>query len=282
MKFSLSEIMSAAGWSAFGGKKYLSIFKIGWQRELTYRFNFFLGRIRSIIVLILLYYFWHALSRGSGFFAGYSSVELFTYVFGASILKSIIFGAQSRQTAVEINDGSFSRYLIQPVNHFWFIFWREFAERSIYFLSACLEVVIFILVVKAKIIWQLNIKLILAFFVSLVLAVFLYFILSYLVSIMAFWSREAMGPRFLFEWILEFASGAYFPLNILPKIFFVLLSFAPFIYLIYFPMSIYLGKYDFWQIITGISMQIIWIITFGLLTLAAWKRGLKKYSGEGI
>lgn len=262
--------------------KYWIVFKNSWERELEYRFDFFLGRLRSVVVLLLLYFVWLTLSSKTGRFANYTSAEIITYVFIVNILRSVIFGAQSRRMAGEINDGTFSSYLLKPINHFWYVFWGELAQRSIYFITAIVEVIVFALILNVNFFWQID-KLILAIFaVSIIFSIFLYFIMSYLVSLFAFWSREAMGPRFLFEWFLEFASGAYFPLSILSGIFYAVLIFLPFAYLIYFPVSVYLGKFDFQQGLTGISIQLLFIGVLGFLALFVWKRGLRRYSGEGI
>lgn len=263
-------------------KKYRIVFKNSWQKELEYRIDFFLGRLRSIVVLLLLYFVWTSLSGNSVRFAGYTGDELVTYVFLVNIIRQVVFGAQSRRTAQEINDGAFSAYLVKPINHFWYVFWSEAAQRSINFLAAVVEIAVFAFIFKASFIFQTDWQILISFATAVILALFLYFILSHLVSLIAFWSREAMGPRFLFEWFLEFASGAYFPLNILSSVFYFFLIFLPFAYLIYFPASLYLGKLNGWQILTGISIQFLFIVAIGFFTTLVWKNGLKRYSGEGI
>lgn len=263
-------------------RKYWTVFKISWERELEYRVDFFLWRLRSFVVLLLLYFVWTSLSEKSGRFGGYTGVELATYVFLVNIIRQVIFGAQSRRAAQEINDGTFSVYLVKPINHFWYVFSTELVHRSMNLIAAIFEVIIFVYFFKANFFWQVNPAVILFFIISVIFAIFLYYLLSYLVSLFAFWSREAMGPRFLFEWFLEFASGAYFPLSILSSFFYAFLIFMPFAYLIYFPVSLYLGKLNEGQILTGILIQLVFIIAIGFSTMFIWKRGLKRYSGEGI
>lgn len=263
-------------------KKYWAIFKISWEKQFEYRLNFFFWRLRSVIVLILLYYVWTSLSGLRGSFAGYTSLELITYVFIVNILRSVIFGSQSRQVGEEINDGTFSIYLIKPLNHFFYVFFRELGERASYFISAIGEIIILILILKADLFYQNNLYLLFLFFISMIFSFILYFILTYLAGILTFWIQHVSGPRFLFEWILEFASGAYFPLNILPKIIFMSLAFLPFYYIIYFPLSVYLGRLANSEIYSGLGMGLFWIIIAAVLARVAWIRGLKKYSGEGI
>jgi len=263
-------------------RKYFTVFKTSWTNELAYRANFFLGRFRSLVFLILLYYVFYHLSLGSGRFAGYQTQEILTYVFTVHLLRALIFGNQSRAMALEINDGTFSAYLVRPINYFWYVFFRELAVRVMYFACALIELAVFSYFAKAAFIFLQSWKNFSLFCLTGAIAMFLYFLLSYLVSLLAFWSREAMGPRFLFEWFLEFSSGAFFPLDILSKAMLISFQFLPFAYLIYFPAKVYLGKWDFWQIITGISIQAVWIFVISMLVFVAWKRGLRRYSGEGI
>ncbi|MDD3487604.1 MAG: ABC-2 family transporter protein [Candidatus Moranbacteria bacterium] len=263
-------------------KKYLTVFKISWARELEYRLAFFLGRSRNIIFLLLLYYVWLSLSRMTGRFAMYSADELAAYVFGAHLLRSVVFGSQTREIAWDINNGNFSNYLTHPVSHFWYMFWLQAAQRALYFLSAIFELVIFVFITKAHFFRQTQWQLLLVSILATVLASFLYFILTYVVSLSAFWSREAMGPRFLFEWILEFSSGSFFPLDILSKNLLAVFQFLPFAYLIYFPLKIYLGGWNAGQIAGGIGIQAVFIFVFAALARVVLKRGLMRYSGEGI
>ncbi len=268
--------------TAAGTRKYRVVFKISWQKELEYRFNFLLARLRSVLVMLLLYFVWLALTKRSGRFAGYSQAELVTYAFGINILRSVIFGAQSRQVAADINEGTLSAYLTRPVNYLFQTFAAEFAQRSLYALTALGEVFLFLILLKADLFVQRNTVLLALFALSVGLAAALYFLLSYAISLLAFWSREAMGPKFLFDWVLEFASGAYFPLDILSSPIFAVLSVLPFAQIMYLPMEIYLGRTDLLAALRGVAMQAAWIALFGPVVLWTWRRGLRKYTGEGM
>jgi len=262
--------------------KYGAVFLISWQRELEYRFNFVLGRLRNIVTMLLLYFVWVSLTEKTGTFAGYSRAELITYVFGINILRSLILGTQSKQVVVDINEGMFSAYLVMPMSHVLRAFFSELAQRSISFLTAIAEVALFALLLGVTFFVQRDGLLALLFLVSLAMAVALFFALSYLISLLAFWSREALGPRFLFDWVLEFASGAYFPLDILPASVLALVKALPFAGIMYLPLQIYLGRVGPGGAVTGILLQLFWTGITSLIILVAWKRGLRRYTGEGM
>lgn len=262
--------------------KYFHSFALSLEQYTHNRLDFFLGRLRNIIVLLLLYYVWISVSKTTGTFSSFTTNELVTYVLLANILRSFIFGSQTRRIAIEINDGIFSVYLVRPINHFILFYFRELAERCVLVLSALLEVIVFASILNIHISFPHQAIYWLCFIASLFLAHILYYIMSYSTNLIAFWSREAMGPRFLFEWFLEFASGAYFPLTILRPIYFFFLGALPFIGMMFVPLMIYLQKIKYSDIPVYIGLQAWWIAVSGLIAFILWKRGLKRYSGEGI
>lgn len=263
-------------------RKYFYSFLLSLEQYTHNRLDFLLGRLRNIVVLILLYYVWIGVSSATGKFSSFSTNELVTYIILANILRSFIFGSQSRRIAIEINDGIFSVYLVRPINHFALFYFRELAERIILVLSALLEVVVFISILNIDISFPQHAIYWFWFIASVLLAHILYYTMSYGINLIAFWSREAMGPRFLFEWFLEFASGAYFPLTILRPVYFFFLGALPFIGVMFVPLMIYLGKIKYSDIPAYIGLQAWWILVSGIIAFVLWKKGLKRYSGEGI
>jgi ABC-type uncharacterized transport system permease subunit len=50
----------------------------------------------------------------------------------------------------------------------------------------------------------------------------------------------------------------------------------------YLPMQIYLGRADLQAALQGIALQGVWIALSGPAVLWIWRRGLRKYTGEGM
>ncbi|MDE7259497.1 MAG: ABC-2 family transporter protein, partial [Lachnospiraceae bacterium] len=47
------------------------------------------------------------------------------------------------------------------------------------------------------------------------------------------------------------------------------------------PVRIYLGELDGAEILSGIAVQIIWIVVLGIIANIFWKRGVKKLVVQG-
>ncbi len=263
-------------------KKYWAIFKISLIDELELRLDFWLRRLRNIMLLLLLYFLWTRVSGTGGSFAGFTRDQLIMYVLGTHLLRSVVFASHRRRIAEEINEGAIAQFLIKPMNHFWFCYARDLAERFVWGLAALIEMIIVGTLVGASWLLPTGFGWWCAVVTSVFLAHFLYIILSYVVSLLAFWTRQALGPRYLFEWFLEFASGSYFPLSVLPPLARLSLTALPFMYLVYVPLSLYLGLIPGAAIVQTLLWQTAWVAVSAWLAYVVWQKGVRRFTGEGM
>ena len=120
-----------------------------------------------------------------------------------------------------------------------------------------------------------------AFVLSTALTALLQFFISYTMALLAFWVLEVATLIFVvfaFEYI---AGGHLFPLDILPPMIQRVLDFTPFPYLLYFPVSVYLGRVEGAAIWTGLAIQAGWVLAAFALARFVWSRGIRKYSAVG-
>lgn len=247
----------------------------------TYRLNFFLSRFRGIVLFFLTYYVWVEASK-QGVFSSYTSQEIFTYICIAHILRSAILDLHMHSIAQEINEGSFSKYLIQPLSHIGFWYTRISVDRLIGTASAILEVLLFVYILDIPLFVQHDYTILAVLFFFLFFSQWLSFLFAYSIGLIAFWSREAHGPRFLYDWIVQFSSGAFFPLSILQPTIFRIVAFLPFSSFVFIPAQIYLEQILFSHIVYSFALVLLWIIFGSVGVYILWKRGLTRYTGDGI
>ena len=119
------------------------------------------------------------------------------------------------------------------------------------------------------------------FSISVVLSSLLFFFLEFMVSSLAFWTSESGGPLFCFELFLQFAAGAFFPLDVLPAGIRAALESTPFPYMVYFPVRIFLDKVTTTEAMRLLSIETAWLIAVTTAAMMVWNRGLRVYSAEG-
>lgn len=262
-------------------KKYLLVAKNTWAETFTYRLNFVMWRFRVILQLLTIYFLWYAITITGNNVFGYQRAQILTYILGTSLINSFVFASRSYGVGDEINEGSLSNYLVRPINYFMYNFAKDLGDKAVNIVFSAIELTILYLILRPQLFLQTNLILIALTTVSVLIALILYFYLNFLIGFIAFWSPEVWAPRFIFMIIITFFAGGLFPLDILPAKIFAIFNLLPFTYLLYFPLKIYLGQLPMSQIISGIGISLIWLLTIYLVVKFVWMQGLKVYTAWG-
>lgn len=261
--------------------KYWQIFKITLEEYFVYRLNFLLWRFRSVVQLLVLYFLWQAaIPQGTTIF-GYDQAKILTYILGTSIIRSFVLSARSVDVASEIATGDLANFLLKPVSYFRYWFTKDAADKILNLLFSVGEISLIVILLKPPLL-KTSPPFLLLTFLAITMGILLYFYLSFLISMLAFWTPESYwSPRFLFMIVLEFFAGGLFPLDILPKGFFHGLNLLPFPYLLFFPLNIYLGKVSLWGIFLGFLVGIFWTVVLARAVQLAFRAGVKNYAAWG-
>lgn len=238
-------------------------------------------RIRSVLQLLTIYFLWLSILPQNKTLLSYTHSTMLTYILGASLIGSIVLSSRSYIVGEEINNGNLLNFLLKPINYFKYWFSKDIGDKSMNIIFSVIELTILFILLKPPFFFQTNPIYILLFLFSILLSVILYFFFNFLLGLIGFWSPEVWAPRFIFIILLNFFAGAIFPLDILPNKIYLFLKLLPFPYLLYFPLKIYLGKLNFIEIFTGLSVSFIWVIFMYLLVKFIWARGLGVYTAYG-
>lgn len=262
-------------------KKYLLVARLTWDETFSYRLNFTMWRVRTIIQLLTMYFLWLAIIPENGNILGYSRTFMLTYILGTSLISSIIIASRSYEVGTEINNGNLSNFLIRPINYFMYWFARDIGDKGMNITFSIIELFLLFLILKPPIFLQTEISFLLLAALSAGLGLLMYFFISFLLGMIGFWSPEVWAPRFIFLTVLTFFSGGLFPLDILPKPIFSFFELLPFPYLLYFPLKIYLGQLPLIEIYKGLAVSCVWIGILYALAKFVWIKGLKLYTAYG-
>lgn len=261
--------------------KYLLVIKNTWQEFFTYRVTFLMWRIRTILMLLAVYYLWLAVLPSGTILFGYNQSLILTYVLGTTIVGSFVFSSQTDRIGENINSGDLSTFLIRPLKYFTYWFSRDIGHKVLNVIFSFIEVFILYLILKPPLFIQNNLIIIFSVVTAILLAIVLNFFISSILGLIAFWSPEVWAPRFIVYILIQFLSGMFFPIDILPSIFRTILELSPIPYLAYFPLKIYLGQLSIQQIIQGLIIMSFWVLIFFIFRNFIWNKGLKEYTAQG-
>lgn len=260
-------------------QKYLSLFQITLQEIFAYRLNMFMWRVRQVFVFLIPFFIWSAVLGGGGDLYGYTFASVMTYLFGTTILRSLVMGSRTVDLGWMINSGYLTIPLMRPINTFVLFFVRDLADKLFNLGFMFLELPLIYLIFRPPIFLQSDPISIILFTVSIIMAILIYFYLNIIFGSLAFWSRDVWAPRFMLMVVMEFASGAMFPLDMLPANITTLIHLTPFPYLLYAPLKIYLGTDP--QLYFHLLGSLAWVVILGIISTLIWRKGIKSYEAEG-
>ena len=265
--------------------KYWHVINIGIQNTLVYRVNYMFRAAFGLVPLIATLYLWRSIFRSNPDnpnVAGYTLAGMTSYYLLVTVVDSLTAVTEDDwQIAADIKDGNISQFLLKPINYLTYRLCLFGAGRLVYSVVAFLPVAVFIIVQRDYVVLPADIPTLLAFLVSIVLTALLQFFISYTMALLAFWVLEVSTFIFILFAVEYIAGGHLFPLDILPPMATWVLSFTPFPYQLYFPVSIYLGRIHGADVLHGLAVQAVWVVATWGLARWAWHRGVRHYSAVG-
>ena len=264
-------------------KKYLTVFNLSFQNEFVYRLNFVLWRVRNVIRILMVYFLWHTVFSQNTNAFGFTREQMMTYVFLVLITSTFIMAAPSNDNiGSEIANGDLSNFLVKPVGYLRYWLTRDWSSKLLNMFFVVFEIGFLWAWLRPNLYWPPSLFYFVMALAMLIVAALIYFVLTKIAISTAFWFPEnTWGTMFLVLVFMEVLSGVIFPLSVLSQTTFNLLQLTPFPYLVYFPVSIWLGNLDIQTVWRVFGQSLIYLLVLLLVLQKVWTKGLKEYSAVG-
>lgn len=260
--------------------KYVVAYKIALQETLQRRSTLLMDRLGGFAIVVSLYSFWTALIGSKTSFLGYTREEMLTYVLLLNVLRSFVFTGRGWQLVGDISHGKISSYLVRPLSYYGYALALDLAQKTVHVCASVLEFSLLawlaggVYLPRDPETWAL-------FAAAALMSSLLFFFFEFAVASLAFWTSESGGPLFCFELFLQFAAGAFFPLDVLPEGLRRALEATPFPYMVYVPVRLFLGKVPQAEALSLLGREALWLAAVYLAAMSVWKRGVRSYAAEG-
>ena len=263
-------------------KKDKTIVKVSLEQTLVSRSRVIFRLILEAISLITTILIWEAVYRANQSIASYSLKELITYSFLSFLLQRISSSVHWR-ISYDISTGEINNYLLLPFHYLRFRFLKFLGSRLLADTFLSLPVFFGLLwIYKRYILAPQNLQnILLIIFLILPLTIILNLLYTAAIGLTGFWTTEITGLFYLIGGISRFLGGALFPISAFPQSWQMILKALPFRYFYAFPLDFYLGKISNQQIIVGIAVQLLWLISFYSILKVIWHFGIRRYEAFG-
>jgi ABC-2 type transport system permease protein len=262
--------------------KYRHAFLIGLQSNIVYRWNFGIRGLFSLFHLAFVFILWGAAYSGQTHIGGFDLNQTLTY-FIVILMMQFFIGAfnEDYQISEDIRNGLINQFLLKPINYYLYRFSIFIAARLVSGLLIFLPIVLALPLLKEHIVlpdetWRLALGL-----PAMVMAALIQFTIAYIFGLLTFWFLEIQSFIILSLAVETMLGGQIFPLDLLPAWFFRVSQWLPYYYQMYFPTAILTGRLDQTTALSGIGIQIFWVLALLALAQFLWARGLRRHTAVG-
>lgn len=260
----------------------LALFRMGLQEALQYRAESAIWFLFDILPPIMMAFLWLTAYESQASIAGYDLASMLLYTVGVMVLRTMITSHCEYAIDYEVRQGILSNYLVRPFNPWTFWFVIETAWKVV-------RGILLTPVLIVSLIWlspylrlpEIGPERLGLLLVSVVLAYVLCFFVKLSLGFLCFWLTDVGGLGTFYEVVVYVFGGVLLPLELLPEPLRVVAGALPLQYIYYVPLSIMLGRLEGAAVWTALAAQLGWIGTLGLLSLALWRNGLRRYEAVG-
>jgi len=260
-------------------QKYWTVFRVNWQNALQYRGPTLISILGNLMHISVLLYLWNAIYKDEQRLGNYSLSDLITYYVLQLLINGMVLSYISWQIGTEIREGSFSNFLVRPINylHYWFTI--NLSGKLFEGLLISVVGLIMVGLLIDHIALPSDAVTMVHFALAMMLAGILAFEFDFAIGILAFWLVQIDSFKYMLQYGMFFLAGALLPLDLFPALFQQIAHALPFRFMVYFPIQIFLGKET--QPYEGFAIASIWIIALYVVLRFGLKRGIARYEAVG-
>jgi ABC-2 type transport system permease protein len=252
----------------------------GLLHEFQYRVTAFIGLIGFLIEPVVYLAVWRSVAIAQGGAVGdYGLNELTGYYIAWSLVRAMNLALAPYTWEWRIRGGRLNELLIRPVHPFH----RDFAffagQKPIWIVMALPLAAIMWLTFRPDL--TLSLVGILGFSIAVWLAFTIRHMVLFVLGSVNFWTTRTSA---LFEMIVALElmlSGRLVPMSLMPEWVQRVSYFLPFRWTFQFPIETVIGRLNGGQILTGLGVQIAWIVGLTFLIRLVWGKAIKRYTAVG-
>lgn len=262
-------------------KIYQRFWQVNWAEQWQYRANLLMYLLYWLISPIIYLAVWTSIAAAKGSVNGLTANDFVTYYMLLLVVDQLTSNITIHIFAYKIQDGTLSAELIRPVHPLLTnTLINNLAFKALNFMVFLPIWAVLWLLYRpdfSSVTWT-GVALAIP---ALVMGFSLGFLLSGVISSLAFWTTRVWSiQEFYFALALLF-SGQFVPLQLMPQVVQDLARYLPFQFLIYYPIQLILGRLSPDEIARGYLVGALWLGFALVLFRWVWREGVKRYSAVG-
>ena len=263
-------------------RKYIEVIKIQMKNELAWRYDIFFQMFFTITKVLFAYLLWGMIFREKTAVAGFTFHGMLSYYIISSFLSQLeISSGISEEITARIRNGTFSKFMVLPMNTEGYFIAQETAVVLFYLLFDLAAAAVWIFVFRIRFVFTADPVLILSALLMVLLGLFFMVQLNYFLGLLTLRFEEISTFLMIKNNLMSLATGAIVPLALFPEQAVSCMKLLPFYYVTYLPSMLLTGRCAS-EALPGLLLLAGWCAALQLLIAVTWKQYRTKYDGVGI
>lgn len=253
--------------------------------SFMYRVALFQMMLGESISCIAMVYFWQLAAAGqTNMVGGYQPAQLVMYFLFSSFHHLVQETSAARDLSTDIRMGKLASSLLRPYPYVLVVLLRTCAQvcTRLLLIGPVVIALVWAIPTLRAFVTHLNLEVFVMYGAALAIMLLMGWGVRIAIGLLAFDMTQTWGPELMLLATYVAFSGAQYPSDLLPEMWYRAVTWTPLYYLQGFPNLVITGRLApglFWgQVLQAfILLGVVWCV-IGLM----WKRGLRKFEAIGI
>jgi len=260
--------------------KYLSIFITTLQQAIAYRGRTFMTLLANLIWVVMLYYLWQTVYSNSSTIQGFSWTKMRSYILQSYAINMLLSFYSAGRMMARIRTGEIAQDLLRPLDYLYSQFAMSLGAAVIEGgLSALVTLALGIL--AFGLLPPASLTALACFAVSIGLGFLIKFLVTFLTTLLCFWTVNSLGLLWAQSAVINLFSGMLVPLAFFPTALRTLAEWLPFQGIVYTPVMIYLGQTQGIDLLYALAIQGSWVVVLWVSARLFWVRAVRALDIQG-
>ena len=259
---------------------YTAILRIGLAEAVAYRAEFLVWMLTTTMPLVMLA-LWTAVAASGGPFQGFQQADFVAYYLAAMIVRTVTSTWVVWQMNQEIRMGTLSLRLLRPIHPFVAYSAEHLAAIPLRAALALPVAVIMLLTAGGGPVVPADPVRIAALLGALAGAWLLLFLTMLVIGTLGLYLERSLAIYEVWWGLFAVMSGYLVPLALMPGWLRGASDYLPFRSMLGFPIELMIGRLSRATALRELGLQWGWACVLLLLTVVAWRRGLKRFEAFG-
>lgn len=262
--------------------KYLEVAKIYMKTQLAWRADVVFNMIFTVAKILFAYLLWGIIFRERSTVGQFTFDGMLSYYIVSSFLSQLEMSqGVSREVHERIRNGTFSKYMIIPVNIESYFIFMELGIVGFYFAFDLLAAVVWKFVFRIRFCFTEAPEIFVCALLMIAFGLLFMVQLNYWLGILTLKYQGIDALLMIKNNLVELVTGSIVPLALFPEAVVAVMKWLPFYYVTYLPAMLLTGQCEN-EAFTGLARIAAWCLVIQIVIAVTWKKYIRKYDGVGI